>query len=79
MTSPHCPSKETEVPEVVGTLTLVLSDQELVSLSHPVTLESLSPLIFLALPTITGIEFPWFLYLTDLRVSERSFHVEFLS
>jgi len=71
MTSPHCPSKETEVPKVVGTLTLVLSDQELVSLGHPVTLGSLSPLIFLALPAISGIEFPWFLYLADFwrRVS----------
>ena len=25
MTSSHCPSKETEVPEVVGTLTLVIT------------------------------------------------------
>ena len=66
MTSPHCPSKETEVPEVVGTLTWLLPDQELVSLGRPVTLGSLSPLIFLALPAISGIEFLWSLHLADL-------------
>jgi len=72
MTSPHCPSKKTVVPEVVGTLTLVITrSRELVSLGHPVTLGSLSPLIFLDLSAILGIEFPWSLHLADLwrRVS----------
>ena len=32
MISHHCSGKETEVPEVVGTL-----DQELMSLGHPMT------------------------------------------
>jgi len=32
MTSPYCPSKETEVPEVVGLSLWLLSSQGLVSL-----------------------------------------------
>jgi len=73
MISTHCSCKETEVLEVVGTLTLVItrsragesrSSRDLTN--KLVTLGSLSPLIFLALPAISGIEFPWSLYLTDL-------------
>ena len=65
VTSPHCPSKETEVPEVVETLTLVITrprDGEARSsrdfTNKLVILGSLSPLIFLVLPAISGIEFP---------------------
>jgi len=73
MTSSHCPSKETEVPEVAGTLTLVVirprageSRSSRDFTNKLVTLESLSPLIFFALPGILGIEFPWSLHLADL-------------
>ena len=74
----HCPSKETEVPEVVGMLTLVVtrprageSRSSRDFTNKLVTLKSLSPLIFLALSVILGIEFPWSLHLADLwrRVS----------
>jgi len=58
MISPHCLSKEIEVPEVVGLSLWLLPNQELVSLDHLVTLGSLCPLIFLALPAILGIKFP---------------------
>ena len=61
---PYCSSKETEVPEVVGLSLWLLPDQELVSLGHPVTLGSLSPL---ALSASLGIEFPWTLHLADFQ------------
>ena len=67
MTPPHCSSKKTEVPEVVGTLTLVITQSRTMSLGHLVTLESLSLLIFLALSAISGIEFPWSLHLADFQ------------
>jgi len=53
MTSPHCPSKETEIPGVVGTLTLVVtrpraseSQSSRDFTNKLVTLGSLSPLLF---------------------------------
>ena len=78
MTSPHCPSKEAEVPGAVGMLTWVIirprasefrSSRDFTN--KLVTLGSLSPLIFLVLSAILGIEFPWSLHLADLwrRVS----------
>ena len=78
MTSPHCPSKKIEVPEVVGTLIMVItrprageSQSSRDFTNKLVTLESLSSLIFLALPAISGNEFPWSLHLANLwrRVS----------
>ena len=64
MTPPYCSSKETEVPEVVGLSIWLLPVQALVSLGHPATLESLSPL---ALSAILGIEFSWSLHLADFQ------------
>ena len=74
MTSPYCPGKETEVSEVVGTPTVVITRPR-ASKSRSsrdftnglVTLGSLSPLIFLASPAITGVEFLWVLHLTDFQ------------
>jgi len=72
MISPYCPSKEAEVPEVMGTLALVIirprageSRSSRDFTNKLMTLGSLSPLIFLALLTISEIEFPWSLHLAD--------------
>ena len=72
MTSPGCPEKETQISEVVGAPTLVTnlprtgeSRSSRDFTNGLVTLESLSPLIFLASPAITGVEFLWILHLTD--------------
>ena len=72
MTSPRCPGKEIQISETVGTPTLVVNRSRAGESRSSrdftnglVTLGSLSPLIFLALPAITGIDFPWSLHLAD--------------
>jgi len=74
MTSPYCLGKETEVSKVAGTPTLVIirprageSRSSRDFTNKLVTLGSLSPLLFLALPAISGIDFPWPLHLADLQ------------
>ena len=57
MTSPHCSSKETEVPEVVGILTLIITRLRTGEPRPSSNFRELSPLIFLALLAILGIEF----------------------
>jgi len=54
---------ETEVPEVVRTLTLIIIRSRIGEPRLSVTLGSLCPLIFLTLLAILGIEFPWSLHL----------------
>ena len=81
MTSSYCPRKETEVSKVVGTPTLVItwprageSRSSRDFTNKLVTLGSLSPLIFLALLAISGIDFPWPLHLADFqKSSEKGF------
>jgi len=71
MTSPRCPRKVTEIVRVYTLVTYQPRAGESRSskdfTNRLVTLGSLSPLIFLALPAFTGIDFPWSLYLADFQ------------
>ena len=72
MTSPHCPEKATQISGIVGAPTLVTNrlraGESWSSRNFSnglVALGSLSPLIFLVLPVISGIDFPRPLHLAD--------------
>ena len=67
MTPPHCSSKETEVPEVVGTLTLVITQSRIGEPRPSSDFREFVSLNFLSLSAISGIEFPWSLYLTNFQ------------
>ena len=86
MISPYCPSQETEVPEVIGTLTLVITRPRAGEsrasrdfTNELVTLGNLSPLIFLALPAISEIDFPWPLHLADFQKRVSALFSSFLT
>ena len=67
MTPPYFSSKETEVPEVVGTLTLVITQSRTGEHRPSSDFREFISLNFLALPAILGIKFPWSLYLADFQ------------
>ena len=67
MIPPHCSSKETEVSEVVGTLTLIITQPTTGEPRPSSDFREFISLNFLSFINISGIEFPWSLHFADFQ------------